>query len=216
MKHVGTAHTLASIRNEYWIPAGRATVAKCLRSCITCKKYDGAPYRMPRMADYPTSRVTSSQPFTSTGLDYLGPLYIRTKDGEQKVWICLFTCLSIRAVHLELIDDMTANEFLFCLRRFIAKRGKPSLIISDNALQFKSVSSVTGLIWKNVVDDPSVVSYTSNEGIHWSFITDRAPWMGGVYERLVRLVKQSLRKSIQKRKLTRVELATRSLMKSQQ
>jgi hypothetical protein len=208
LKHVGTAHALASIRNEYWIPAGRATVAKCLRSCITCKKYDGAPYRMPRMADYPTSRVTSSQPFTSTGLDYLGPLYIRTKDGEQKVWICLFTCLSIRAVHLELIDDMTANEFLFCLRRFIAKRGKPSLIISDNALQFKSVSSVTGLIWKNVVDDPSVVSYTSNEGIHWSFITDRAPWMGGVYERLVRLVKQSLRKSIQKRKLTRVELAT--------
>jgi hypothetical protein len=209
LQHVGTAHTLASIRNEYWIPAGRAAVTKCLRSCLTCKKYDGPPYKMPRMADYPSCRVTASQPFTSTGLDYLGPLYLKTKDdGDKKVWICLFTCLSIRAVHLELVDDMTSNEFLFCLRRFIAKRGKPSLIISDNALQFKSVSSVTGQIWKDVVSDPSVVSYTSNEGIHWSFITERAPWMGGVYERLVRLVKQSLRKSIQKRKLTRVELVT--------
>jgi hypothetical protein len=209
LKHVGVAHTLAFIRNEFWIPAGRSVVAKYIHSCYACKKYDSGPYTMPKMATLPINRVIASPPFTSTGLDYLGPLYIKTDNGsETKVWICLFTCLCTRAVHLELVDNMTAVEFLFCLRRFIAKRGKPSTIISDNAPQFKSVNSVTGKLWKNVVSDNMVVNYISDERITWSFIIERAPWMGGVYERLVRLVKQSLRKSLQKRRLTRTELAT--------
>ncbi|CAF1104794.1 unnamed protein product [Didymodactylos carnosus] len=122
--HVGVAHTLAQIRNEFWIPSGRSEVFKIVKRCLRCKKFDGGPYKMPEMPALPKARVSESAPFTFTGLDYLGPLYIKEngRTTTKKVWICLFTCLSTRAIHLELVDDMSADQFLLCLRRFIARR----------------------------------------------------------------------------------------------
>ena len=96
---------------------------------------------MPKMAPYPPSRIEESSPFTYTGLDYLGPLYVKLNRVTQKVWVCLFTCLAVRAVHLEVIHDLSAQQFVLCLRRFIARRGKPKEIISDNASQFKLAKS---------------------------------------------------------------------------
>ena len=83
---------------------------------------------MPPMALWPKSRVMKSSPFTFTGLDYLGPLYIKENGRIQKTWVCLFTCLAVRAVHLELARNMSAEQFLLCLRRFIARRGQPTKI----------------------------------------------------------------------------------------
>lgn len=104
---------------------------------------------MPAMAPYPRSRIEESPPFTYTGLDYLGPLYVKVSQpsATQKVWLCLFTCLAVRAIHLEVVHDMTAEQFLFRLRRFIATRGKPRQIISDNASQFKVVKSTVQEAW---------------------------------------------------------------------
>ena len=165
---------------------------------------------MPQMAPYPPSRVEESSPFTYTGLDYLGPLYVKenSESVTRKVWVCLFTCLAVRAVHLELINDMSAEQFLLCLRRFIARRGKPKEIISDNASQFKLAKSTVDEAWQFATTSPDTQSYLANEGIKWSFIIELAPWMGGFYERLVGLVKQALRKSIGKICLTIVQLET--------
>ena len=116
----------------------------------------------------------------------------------SKIWVCLFTGLAIRAIHLEIIRDMTVEQFLLCLRRFIARRGKPNLIISDNAPQFKLTKSTLDEAWQFVTTHPDTQSYLANEGIKWKFIVELAPWMGGFYESLVGLVKQSLRKSIGK------------------
>ena len=104
------------------------------------------------MAPLPKQRITEAVPFSRTGLDYLGPMYIITINGEKKVWVCLYTCLVTRAIHLELLQDMSTDEFLLGFRRFISQRGTPVEITSDNAKQFKSASKTLNLIWKKVVD----------------------------------------------------------------
>ena len=122
------------IRQNYWIPHGRTEVRKVLQNCITCRRIEGGPYKMPVMPPLPKERVTQSTPFSYTGNDYFGPLYIREATEIKKVWICLFTCLAVRAVHLELVKDMTTEQFLLCLQRFIACHlGTPKQITSDNA-----------------------------------------------------------------------------------
>lgn len=165
---------------------------------------------MPHMVPYPPSRIEESAPFSFTGLDYLGPLYVKVngESSTRKVWVCLFTCLAVRAVHLELIHDMSGEEFLLCLRKFIARRGKPKEIISDNAPQFKLVKSTVDEAWEFATTSHDTQTYLANEGIKWGFIIELAPWMVGFYERLVGLVKQSLRKSIGKICLNTVQLET--------
>ena len=163
---------------------------------------------MPVMAPLPKTRVTSAVPFSRTGLDYLGPLYIKTKEGQRKVWVCLFTCMVTRAIHLELLQDMSAEEFLLGFRRFISNRGTPIEITSDNALQFKTASKVLNLVWKHVIQSEEVQTYASNVGVKWNFIVELAPWMGGFYERLVGLVKRALRKTINRKLLSFIQLQT--------
>ena len=123
--HSGVSQTLATVRQEYWIPHGRAIIKRILKICRVCRRVEGAPFAMPRMPDLPRERVARSQPFEYTGIDYFGPLYIKEfyqvtdkspEQIERKVWVCLFTCFTIRAIHLELVGDMSAEEFLLCLR----------------------------------------------------------------------------------------------------
>jgi hypothetical protein len=208
--HCGVSQTLSEIRQHYWIPQGRAVVRKVLASCKVCRRFEGGAYKLPPMASLPSSRVSRTTPFSKIGLDYLGPL--NTKENRdsvtQKVWVCLFTCLVTRAVHLELVSDMSAQSFLLCLRRFIAAKGTPIEIISDNAQQFKLSSDVIKRIWSDTVKHEDVQNYVSGEGIKWTFIIELAPWMGGFYERLVGIVKRALRKSIGRKILTLEQLTT--------
>ena len=92
------------------------------------------------MPPIPTERVSASAPFIYVGVDYFGPLFMKVNRQTQKVWVCLYTCLATRAIHLELINDMATQQFLLGFRRFIARHGKPDKIISDNAAQFKLAS----------------------------------------------------------------------------
>ena len=163
---------------------------------------------MPLMPPLPRKRVNESSPFTYTGVDYFGPIYVKANSGTKKVWVCLFTCLVVRSVHLELMQDMSTEEFLLGLRRFIARWGKPKQLISDNASQFKLASSVLEETWSATVRDSDVQSYVANEGIEWQFIVELAPWMGGFYERLIGVVKRCLRKTIGKLCLTSEQLRT--------
>ena len=206
--HSGTSQTLSQVRVKYWILQGRATVKTVLRNCITCRKHEGGPYQTPVMPSLPKTRVTEACPFSRTGLDYMGPIYVKTNEGTRKSWECLFTCLVTRAIHLELMRNMSAEEFLLGFRRFTAVRGTAIEIWSDNAAQFKTASDVLQSLWKRIVKSEEVQNYVSNSGIKWSFIVELAPWMGGFYERLVGLVKRSLRKSVGSNLLTDTQLET--------
>ena len=160
------------------------------------------------MSPWPRKKVALSAPFTYTGLDYFGPIYIQAESSKEKVWVCLFTCVTVRAIHLELVKDMTAEQFLLALRRFIARRGKLTQIILDNAPQFKLAKTAIDKAWKETISRHEVQSYTANQGIEWNFIVELAPWMGGFYERLVGTVNGALKKSISKICLTEKKLET--------
>ncbi len=196
--HMRVGHTLAQVRKRYWIPHGRVLVKNVLRDCTPCKKFHGGPFRLPDMPCLPQSRVTRSEPFQFTGLDYLGPFYIRKTHGEtpEKKWICIFTCLAVRAIHLEVVADLSTESFLNSMQRFISRRGTPEKVISDNFSSFKLGKQVLDSIWNDVVDNEEVHSYFAKKGIKWHFITELSPWEGGFYERLIGTVKSCLRKAL--------------------
>ena len=206
--HVGVSQTLSLIRQKYWIPGGRSAVKTVLLKCSVCRHYEGGPYKMPSMPPLPTKRVTQSSPFSHSGVDYFGPLFIKAKNENRKVWVCLYTCLVTRAIHLELMSDMSTEQFLLGFRRFLSQHGKPKEIISDNASQFKFASDIIEKVWRQILSEKDVLSYAANESIKWKFIVELAPWMGGFYERLIGLVKRSLRKAIGKLCLTYDQLLT--------
>ena len=105
-------------------------------------------------------------------------------------------------MHLEIVDDMTAEQFLITLRRFISRRNTPHTIILDNAPQFKLTKTTVDKVWQQSITHENVQRFTSDAGMKWKFIIESSPWMGGFYERLVGMVKSSLRKAIQRKFLT--------------
>ncbi|XP_063391759.1 uncharacterized protein LOC134677258 [Cydia fagiglandana] len=195
-KHVGVSHTLDKIRETYWIPQGRSQVQKILKKCSECMKHDGGPYKLPETPALPKERVNYSSPFTYVGTDYLGPLIVNNGNGNCKRWISLYTCLAVRAIHLEVVKDLTAEEGLMALRRMISARGVPTLITSDNAAHYKLLSEI--------LQNP----YCVEKEIRWKFIPQLAPWHGGFYERLVGLVKNCMKKTLQKHLLNDTQLVT--------
>ncbi len=208
--HSGVSQTLSTLRQEYWIPKGLSQVRSVLKKCHICRRVMGGPFKLPAMAPWPKEKMVQSPPFTYTGVDYFGPLYIKDSNSETttKVWVCLFTCVAIRAVHLELISDMSTDQFLSCFRRFVSRYGKPEMLISDNATQLKLAKSTLDKAWNNVIHDPETQSYVASQGISWKFIVQFAPWTGGFYERMVGIVKSSLRKSMGKLCLNTCQLST--------
>ena len=104
--------------------------------------------------------------------------------------------------------DMSTQQFLLGFRRFIARHGKPKKVISDNAAQFKLASDTIYSLWGKILTEDDVISYATNQNIHWDFNVELAPWMGGFYERLVGMVKRSLRKALGKACLTSEQLLT--------
>ncbi len=137
--HNGVKETPTEVRSRYWIIKGGSFVRQVIRQCFTCRGFDGLPHHAPPPPPLPEFRVKEVPPFAHTGVDFAGPLYVRTTEGSSKVWIRLYTCCVIRAVHLDLVPDMTAQAFVKSLKRFIARRGFPRKIVSDNGKTFRQL-----------------------------------------------------------------------------
>ena len=138
-------------------------------------------------------------------MDFAGPLFVKKGKGQMsKVYITLFTCCVTRAIHLELVENLEASSFINCLRRFCARRGTPTLLISDNAKTFKATSKLLLKLPK----DEAVQKFLAFKRLKWRFNLERAPWMGGVFERMIGSVKRCLRKVLAHAKLTFDELYT--------
>ena len=96
--------------------------------------------------------MTRQPPFQYLGLDYFGPVYVRTTEPPpRKSWVCLFVRSSTRAVHLELVNDMTTDEFIMCFRRFVARRGVPADVLSDNAKHFHLDATILDRLWLQII-----------------------------------------------------------------
>ena len=165
--HNGIRETLNSVRETYWILRGRETVKRVLRRCVLCKRMEGMSYATPREPSLPSSRVSDEAPFTNTGVDFAGPLLITDNEQTMKSYVCLFTCASTRAVHLELQKSLSADMFLQAFRRFTSRRGTPRKLISDNAKTFKAAAKEISKISRA----EKVQSYFADQGVVWAFIT---------------------------------------------
>ena len=139
--HDGTPATLAAVREKYWIIKGHSLVRKIIRRFTICRRYDGKSFSSSVVPDLPAEQTSTEPLFSNTGIDFAGPLYVRGAGStEAKVYICLFTCTSTRAIHLELTKELSAAAFLLAFRRFTSRRGLPKIIMSDNVKMFKHCS----------------------------------------------------------------------------
>ena len=170
-----------------------------------CRRFEGNSYRAPPPPPLPPFRLEEAPPFTHTGVDFAGPLYVRQPEGtSSKVWICLYTCCVIRAVHLDLVPDISTTTFIRSLKRFASRRGLPARMVSDNGKTFKAAARII----KSVVMHSEVQKHLEGLGVKWIFNLPKAPWWGGMFERLIGSMKCCLRKVIGQAKLTYDELLT--------
>jgi len=190
LHHGGVSITVTALRQMYWIPAIRQYVRRLLRHCLPCRKQMGKPYVAPESPPLPKVRVTESPPFTITGVDFTGALYVKGSTNEEtKVYICLFTCAVTRAVHLEVVSDLTVDTFLLAFRRFVGRKSLPKQMISDNASTYLSAAEEL----RKMFESDTLKEALESQNISWTFIPKRAPWYGGFWERIIGLTKQAVK-----------------------
>ena len=206
MLHAGVAATLSKIRQNFWIIKGRQLVKKVIHNCLICRKYSAKPATQ-LTGQIPRDRLNETPPFYTTGIDFTGPVYVKTEQSISKCYIALFTCAVTRAVHLELVSDLSTTKFILALRRFLSRRGNCRIIYSDNAKTFKCANKDFDYFDK-IIKDKKLQDFVSSERISWKFIVELSPWWGGFYERLMRAIKEPLRKILGRAQLTFEELMT--------
>nr|XP_022908382.1 uncharacterized protein LOC111419753 [Onthophagus taurus] len=138
--HLGAQGLLASLREKYWPVSGLATVKGVLRNCHVCFKFNPGREFSLKMADLPYERIKDSRPFKFVNVDFAGPFVIKESKFRNKrlikSYVAVFVCSSSKAVHLELVSDLTSEMFLNCFKRFVGRRGVSASIYSDNATNF--------------------------------------------------------------------------------
>ncbi|XP_058827589.1 uncharacterized protein LOC131687515 [Topomyia yanbarensis] len=200
--HAGPQLMLAGLRQKFWILGGRNLVRHTYHKCHTC--FRSKPVLIQQStADLPASRVTPTRPFSVCGIDYCGPFYIKSqvrKRGPTKVYVAIFICFSTRAIHIELVSDLSTAAFLAALRRLVARRGKVSELHSDNATAFKGASHALNRVYRMLkaeeADRNQIFSWCTNNEIRWKFIPPRAPHFGGLWEAAVKSAKSHLLKEM--------------------
>ena len=200
--HFKTRQTLSCVRLEFWIPHGISAVNKVLRNCVECRRIVGAPFKPPKMGDLPPQRFGPCPAFENTYLDFAGPISVKTGTEMTKRWIAVFTCMTTRAIHLELVANCTTEATVNALERFFARRGVIKCMFSDNQKSFVEAAKVLNAITSAVRFEEALGNLFAKHNIEWKFIPEASPWYGGVGERMVGLTKSALRKVLWRSSLT--------------
>ncbi|XP_054085566.1 uncharacterized protein LOC128921580 [Zeugodacus cucurbitae] len=191
MKHQNVEATICEVRQKYWVPNIRRVMKKIISKCLVCKISRCTPSQ-PMMGQLPKDRLTPfMRPFSYTGIDYFGPVNVTIGRRKEKRWVALFTCLTIRAIHLEVAADLSTDACILVIRNFINHRGLPVRIRSDNGKNFVGVNN-EGKRFHEVFDCHSIQDDLAVRGVEWIFNCPNNPAEGGIWERMVRCVKRVL------------------------
>ena len=191
LAHAGAEHVLTHLRQQFWVICGRAAVKRHTRVCMACRKRSAQP-KPPLMGDLPAFRVGDPAPvFARVGVDFFGPMTVKKQRKREKRYGCLFTCLSTRAVHIELAHSLDTDSFIMALRRMMARRGKVSMVCSDNGTNLRAGERELREALQQW-NQTKIADTLSQEGVEWKFNPPAAPHFGGVFERLVRSAKRAL------------------------
>jgi hypothetical protein len=205
--HVGREHVLALLRKNYWIVKPRRAVDSVLSRCMVCRKRRATPC-IQKMADLPADRILCGQPpFTCTGVDYFGPLEVKQGRSTCKRYGCIFTCLSSRAVHIEVAYTLDTSSFICALRRFIARRGAVKSIWSDNGTNFVGA---TNELKKSIneLNQCQIENFLMRRNIEWHFNPPAASHMGGAWERIIGIIRRVMRVTVKDQRFTDESLST--------
>ncbi|UYV64960.1 hypothetical protein LAZ67_3002566 [Cordylochernes scorpioides] len=206
---VGGRLKLSSLRT-YWIINGRSFVKQILKNCVQCFKVNARPNTQ-LMGELPSSRTTYIRAFARTGVDLAGPILTKPRLPRSRVklksYIALFVCFATKAIHLELVSDLSTGSFIAALRRFTSRRGTPSDIYSDNGTNFKGAAKFLNEQYA-LLHASEIQDYITYSEINWHFMPPHAPHFGGIWESNIKSVKMILKKVIGSSLLTFEEFTT--------
>lgn len=213
--HAGPQLTQSLLSQSVWILCARSTIRSRIFQCRTC--FRNKPRNQPPlMGDLPPSRVTPARPFWSTGTDFCGPfntkvLNLRTI-RHTKVYICVFVCMVTKAVHLEVVTDLTTDAFIAALTRFVSRRGLCVQLFSDCGTNYVGADNVLQKIIKETLfstdSQKKLLHFTTPRGIEFKFNPPAAPHQGGLWESAVKSAKHHLRRVMGDTVLTLPEFMT--------
>ena len=192
--HFGVNTILNYLRRRLWVIRGRQVVRAILRRCVTCRRRQGA-HATQIEAPLPESRVTLREPFAVSGVDFCGHFFTRQRGETFKSYVALFTCTATRAVHLEAVPSLTTPQTHLAIRRFLATYPACRRFISDNGKSFSKAATDLKRLF-NAVKDPECLEILNGRSVDWSFNCPRASWHGGVFERLIGVLKSALAKTL--------------------
>lgn len=211
--HGGARLTATYLRQRYWIVGGNRTIKALLRKCVRCHRFSKTDSHQ-LMGDLPRQRVTPCRPFTHTGVDFSGHVDVKHNKGRgvktTKGYIAIFICMATKAVHIELVSDLSTETFIAAFQRLCARRGTPKHMYSDCGTNFVGAARVLREeyeVFKQVLN-PEVFSELANFEVEWHFNAPAWPSAGGLWEAAVKSMKHHLRRVLGDQKLTYEEFST--------
>lgn len=194
--HRGRETVVNLLRQKMWIPKLRVIVNRVIKCCNFCKYLNAKPL-IPKMAPLPPERLQPHLPaFSYTGIDFFGPIEVTVGRRHEKRWGMIFTCMTSRAIHLELASSLDTSSAIMCFRNFVNRRGMPITVFSDNGTNLRGAEkelrvAVEGLNFEQIKDETNCI-FPAQSKMNWKFIPPGAPHFGGIWERMVRTVKSVL------------------------
>lgn len=193
LRHAPPLFLLSSVRQEFWAIKGPILAKRIVNKCVICRKFNRQSSSQ-IMGSLPENRVKSSHPFSQCGIDYTGPIHIKSSKRKNsaitKAYLCLFICFVTKAVHLELVTNLTAQDFLSALQRFVARRGYPSTLHSDNSKTFVGAKNILINMFNDILSSSDVANYFSRNKIKWRFNAPYSPHLGGLWEAAIKNFKR--------------------------
>lgn len=218
--HKLTLHGGPTLRStflsKYYIFGRMDQIRRDISKCVTCFPFNCKPQRQ-IMADLPRNRVIPNRIFSHTGVDFAGPIFTKSYIGRSlgkyanintKSYIAIFVCLATKALHIELVSDLTSQKFIDAFKRFVARKGGVSDLYSDNGSNFVGADRILQDHLKQLNDDPLVQNYFARKGTTWHFNPPASPHHGGLWEAGVKSIKYHLRRLVRDLVFTFEEMTT--------
>ncbi|XP_055603757.1 uncharacterized protein LOC129751989 [Uranotaenia lowii] len=211
--HAGQQLLVSTVRERFWPIHIDSLARKVIFECVSCFR-NKPKVQQQLMADLPPERVNPDFVFNKVGVDLCGPFYIKypvRKTAPIKCFIAIYVCLVTKAVHMEIVADLSTQSFLASFKRFTAIRSTPKLVMCDNAKNFVGADRELRELKKLFVDQQfqnTIITEAEVDGVDFKFIPPRSPNFGGLWEAAVKSFKRHFRRTIGNNPLTYDELHT--------